>query len=124
MSAPTTSSKVSALLWLAGGKSNRVAAEAAGVSPTTVATWRRDPLFASELAEVTALYEEKPCDGDALVRRLDLAEQRLASASRARTVTVRVRPGTPPTQVAERVTRVVARAAVRHATARLKEAES
>ncbi|WP_020117568.1 hypothetical protein [Streptomyces canus] len=78
MSATTPASrKVSALLHLAGGQSNRVAAQAAEVSPSTVAGWKRNPVFASELAAVKALYEANPRDAQALLARLDEAEAKL-----------------------------------------------
>lgn len=83
-------SKVSALLWLAGGKSNRVAAEAAGVAPSTIAAWKKDPVFAAELAAVTEAYQARPQDAQLLLDRLDQAEQRFRPDARDGTVHVRV----------------------------------
>ncbi|WP_435613799.1 helix-turn-helix domain-containing protein [Streptomyces sp. 1222.5] len=57
---------MSAVLWLAAGKSQRAAAEAAGVSPGTVAQWRRD--------------------GRELLAQLDEVEKRLTPAAPARRV--------------------------------------
>jgi len=117
--------KVSALLQLAAGKSQRVAAEAAGVSAATVSTWCKQPLFAEELAALTALYGRKPLDGTALMDRLTEAEERLAPAPSAssgtRHVQVRVPAGTPESAVRRRVGRAVVRSLSREVAA-LKEA--
>jgi hypothetical protein len=78
MSTTPASRKVSALLYLAASKSNRVAAEAAEVSPGTVATWRKDPVFVAEVDAVRAVYEQRPQDAQLLLDRLDEAERRLA----------------------------------------------
>ncbi|WP_179165883.1 hypothetical protein [Streptomyces sp. Amel2xC10] len=108
MSTTAVGRKVDALLWLAGGKSNRVAAEAAGVAPSTVAGWKRDPVFAAELAAVKALYEERPQDGRALVARLEEAERRLAVRAAGP-----VRVVVPGGVSLRRVERLVSRAGVR-----------
>lgn len=106
--------KVSALLWLAGGKSNRVAAEAAGVSPSTVATWKRDPVFAAELDAVRAVYEQNPQDGRALVERLEQAEQRLtrkgpvAIGAGGTRVRVSIPPGASPRKTERLIARGIA----------------
>jgi hypothetical protein len=68
------------MLWLAAGRSLRVAAEAAEVSASTVAGWRRDPLFAAELEAVRAVYASRPLDGPRFLDRLEEAEGRLAAA--------------------------------------------
>src|SRR4051812_11512254 len=128
MSSTPIGRKVDALLWLAGGKSNRVAAEAAGVSASTITAWRRDPKFAAELAGLKPVYEGEAVDGGAFMDRLDEAGKRLApppsSGGRVRRVRVRVPAGTPPEEVRERAARAVKRAVVRDLTAALKRAES
>ncbi|MFF2384063.1 hypothetical protein [Streptomyces sp. NPDC058108] len=78
MTINTAAAKKTALLWLAAGRTTSVAAEAAGVRPSTVSSWRRNPVFAEELAAVKAVYEQRPQDADALMRRLEEAEQRFA----------------------------------------------
>ncbi|WP_405525236.1 hypothetical protein OG426_19465 [Streptomyces canus] len=122
MSASSVRAKVSALMWLAGGKSARVAAEAAGVAAGTVAAWRRDPVFAAELEAVAALYGKKPLDAAALMSRLVEAEKRLAPAASSgggvRRVRVRVPAGASPEVVRERARRAVGRAITRDVKAR------
>lgn len=128
MSSSNVQAKVSALMWLAGGKSARVAAEAAGVAAGTVAAWRRDPVFAAELEAVRAVYERKPLDGLALMSRLEEAEKRLAPASLSgggvRRVRVRVPAGASPEVVRERARRAVERAVARDEKARSAAAEA
>lgn len=70
--------KVDALLALAGGSSNRAAAEQAGVSPSTVAGWKRDDGFVRELDALKAVMERRPIDGLAVMEALDAAEARFA----------------------------------------------
>lgn len=113
MSITPAGRKVDALLWLAGGKSNRVAAEAAGVSPSTVAAWKRDPVFAAELAAVTALYNEDPQDGRALVARLDEAQRRLSPPEVTAGGGFRVQVSIPPGASARKVEQLTARAIAR-----------
>ncbi|MFE5218406.1 MULTISPECIES: helix-turn-helix domain-containing protein [unclassified Streptomyces] len=86
MTATPARDKVSAVLWLAAGKSQRAAAEAAGVSPGTVAQWRRDPVFAAEVERIRGAWEEQPRDGRELLAQLDEVEKRLTPAAPARRV--------------------------------------
>lgn len=127
MTIPNARAKVSAVLWLAGGKSQAAAAEAAGVSPSTISTWRKDPVFAAEVEATRLVYEHKPQDGAALMARLDEAEKRLTpatpSASGPRTVQVRVRPGESKARVRERVARAIGRDVARQAVEVLKAAD-
>ncbi|MEU0069543.1 hypothetical protein ABZ027_08360 [Streptomyces sp. NPDC006332] len=121
MTTKNVQARVTALLWLAAGKSQRVAAEAAGVSAATVSTWCKQPVFAEELAALTALYGRKPLDGAALMDRLTEAEKRFAPASSAsggtRQVRVRVPAGTPESEVRRRVGRAVVRSLAREVAA-------
>ncbi|MEU2300547.1 hypothetical protein ABZ584_24445 [Streptomyces antibioticus] len=125
MTATPANRKVDALLWLAGGKSNREAAEAAGVSPTTVAAWKRQPTFAAELAAVRALYEERPQDGRAIVGRLQEAKERLSPHAPKVVAggTFRVRVNIPPGSSARQREQLTARAIARGLRA-VREAES
>ncbi|MCX4699528.1 hypothetical protein [Streptomyces sp. NBC_01373] len=82
MSTTPAKRKADALLWLAGGKSNRVAAEAAGVAVSTVAAWKRDRVFAAELVAVRAVYEQVPRDAGVVLARLEEAERRLDPSGR------------------------------------------
>jgi len=121
MSSAPIGRKVDALLWLAGGKSNRVAAEAAGVAPSTVAAWKRDPKFAAELDDLKQMYEQKPLDGRAFMERLDEAARRLASRG---PVTVeggaaRVQVSIPAGASPERARRLIARGVARAVQASL-----
>ncbi|MFF9153834.1 helix-turn-helix domain-containing protein [Streptomyces sp. NPDC014846] len=86
MTATPARDKVSAVLWLAAGKSQRAAAEAAGVSPGTVAQWRRDPVFAAEVERIRRAWEEQPQDGRELLAQLDEVEARLTPAASTRRV--------------------------------------
>lgn len=115
MSTTPADRKVDALLWLAGGKSNREAAEAAGVTAGTVAAWKRQPAFAAELAAVKALYEERPQDGRAIVDRLQEAKERLAAAAGEVSADggFRVQVSIPPGSSARRVEQLTARAIAR-----------
>lgn len=78
MTATPAHRKAAAALQLAAGKSQRAAAEAAEVSPGTVARWLRDPVFAEVLEESRAFWEQKPVDGHALMALMDEVEKRLA----------------------------------------------
>ncbi|TXJ80677.1 hypothetical protein E2C11_11050 [Streptomyces lavendulae] len=115
MSATPVNRKVSALLYLAGGKSNRAAAEAAEVSPGTVAAWKRDPVFAAELAAVKAVHEQSPRDARALLARLDRAEQRLSAGGPVVAggggfrVAVSIPPGASPRKAEQLTARAIAR---------------
>ncbi|MEU0428517.1 helix-turn-helix domain-containing protein [Streptomyces canus] len=82
MSTTPVGARVDALLYLAGGRSTREAAEVAGVSVSTVAAWRRSPVFVEELAEVRALWEAEPLDAEALLVRLEAAGRRLGGRGR------------------------------------------
>ncbi|MFH9938548.1 hypothetical protein ACH4OT_04395 [Streptomyces murinus] len=115
MSSTPASRKVSALLYLASGKSNRAAAEAAEVSPGTVAAWKRDPVFAAELAAVKAVHEQEPRDARALLARLDQAEQRLAPGGPvvAEDGSFRVAVSIPPGASARKAEQLTARAVAR-----------
>ncbi|MFJ4201556.1 helix-turn-helix domain-containing protein [Streptomyces sviceus] len=127
MSSNPIGRKVDALLWLAGGKSNRVAAEAAGVSPSTVAAWKRDPQFAAELADLKQMYETKPLDGQAFMDRLDEAQKRLTPPTSpsvgVRQVRVRVPAGASPEEVRAQARRAVARAIARDMKATVRRVE-
>ena len=72
--------KVDALRALASGKSQRQAAEGAGVSPRTVSGWCREPAFAQELAALREVVERRPVDGNAIMAQLADAEARLTPA--------------------------------------------
>lgn len=125
MSATPIGDKVTALLWLAGGKSNRAAAEAAGVSPSTVAAWKRNPAFAAEVDAVRAVYEQRPQDAQLLLARLDEAERRL---TRGGPVVVeggrfRVTASIPAGVSARKVEQITARAIAKGLRA-VREAES
>ncbi|MEU5892521.1 helix-turn-helix domain-containing protein [Streptomyces sp. NPDC047461] len=128
MATTNVQAKVSALMWLAAGKSQRAAAEAAGVSPGTVSAWCRQPAFAEELAALRTLYGQKPFDGAALMDRLAEAEKRLAPArsakERVRKVRVRVPAGAPAEEVRAQARRAVARAVTRDVKAAIRRAES
>ncbi|NUV60658.1 hypothetical protein [Streptomyces sp. CAI-85] len=117
--------KVDALLWLAGGKSNREAAEAAGVTAGTVAAWKRQPTFAAELAAVKALYQERPQDGRAIVERLQAAKERLSPPAPKVVAggTFRVRVSVPAGTSARQRERLTARAIAAGLRA-VREAES
>lgn len=78
MTASSVRQKVDALLLLAGGSSNRAAADAAGVAPGTISAWRKNSVFAAELATVKAVVEQRPIDADAVMAALDAAEDRLS----------------------------------------------
>jgi hypothetical protein len=78
MTASSVRQKVDALLLLAGGSSNRAAADAAGVAPGTISAWRKNPVFAAELATVKAVVERRPIDADAVMAALVEAAARLA----------------------------------------------
>ncbi|MCX5170558.1 hypothetical protein OG616_21435 [Streptomyces antibioticus] len=125
MTATPANRKVDALLWLAGGKSNREAAEAAGVTAGTVAAWKRQPTFAAELAAVKALYEERPQDGRAIVDRLQEAKERLSPLTPKVVAggTFRVRVNIPAGASARQREQLAARAIARGLRA-VREAES
>lgn len=128
MSSTPIGRKADALLWLAGGKSNRVAAEAAGVSASTITAWRRDSKFAAELAELKQMYEAKPFDAGAFMDRLDEAGKRLApppsSGGGVRRVRVRVPAGASKEEVRARAAHAVQRAVAREVKAALRRTES
>jgi hypothetical protein len=120
MTSASRPDKTTALLWLAAGKTNRVAAEAAGASPSTVSEWRKNPAFAEELAALTELYGRKPLDGTALLARLEEARDRLAppaSTGGVRKVRVRVPAGTSQAEVRRRVARAAVRSLAREVPA-------
>ncbi|WNZ11484.1 helix-turn-helix domain-containing protein [Streptomyces sp. 11x1] len=124
MTATNPRDKASAVLWLAAGKSQRAAAEAAGVAPGTVGRWRRDPVFAAEVERMRAVWVEKSNDGLALLDHMDEVERRLRPGSPVRVeggrwhVTVSIPSGAS----ARRVERLTARAIARGMRA-LREAE-
>lgn len=124
MSTTPVRDKVSALLALAGGATNKAAAEAAGVSPGTVACWKRKPEFAAALADLRAVVARKPFDAVAVMAAADAAEERLTPASPVRVeggrwhVTVEIPSGAS----ARRVEQLTARAIARGMTA-LRKAE-
>ncbi|MFF7260660.1 hypothetical protein ACFZCL_10300 [Streptomyces sp. NPDC008159] len=115
MSATPVRDKVSALLTLAGGGTNKAAAEAAGVSPGTVAGWKRKPEFAAALADLQAAVGRRPFDAAAVMAAAEAAERRLSSGSAMRVeggrwhVTVEIPAGAS----ARRVERLTARAIAR-----------
>ncbi|MFF9036420.1 hypothetical protein ACF090_13220 [Streptomyces sp. NPDC014892] len=115
MSATPVRDKVSALMALAGGGTNKAAAEAAGVSPGTIATWRRKPEFAGALADLREVVARRPFDAVAVMAAADAAEQRLASGSAVRVeggrwhVTVEVPSGASARRVEQLTARAIAR---------------
>lgn len=126
MTINNAAAKSRALLWLAAGKTISVAAEAAGVAPSTVSSWRRNPVFTEELAAVKAVYEQHPQDVDALMRRLDEAEQRFAwkpGAVTLRGASAHVQVSVPAGATPRQVERLVARGVAKSLRA-LREAES
>lgn len=88
MTATHPRNKASAVLWLAAGKSQRAAAEAAGVSPGTVSQWLRNRVFAEEVERTRTVWAEKSKDGLALLDHLEEVERRLTPSP-----TVRVEGG-------------------------------
>lgn len=122
MSATPVRRKVDVLLSLAGGSSNRAAANAAGVSPGTVARWRKDRVFAAELVELRAVVGRRPLDADAVMSHLDEVERRLTpgpvlTGDGGWRVEVSIPAGSTPRQVERLEVRTIARAlrAVREA---------
>ncbi|MEH0627900.1 hypothetical protein [Streptomyces stelliscabiei] len=115
MSGTPVRDKVSALLTLAGGGTNKAAAEAAGVSPGTVAGWKRKPEFAAALADLRAVVGRKPFDAQALMDAADAAERRLRSGGPVRVeggrwhVTVEIPSGASPRRVEQLTARAIAR---------------
>ncbi|MFD4790539.1 hypothetical protein ACFWN1_26500 [Streptomyces sp. NPDC058459] len=115
MSTTPTTRKVAALLALAYGKPIRYAAGMAEVAPSTVSVWKKEPAFAAELAAVRQVYERDPRNWEALVARLDEAEQRLRPpgmhVDRGGTIRVRalIPAGSSPAQVRRLAGRAVAR---------------
>ena len=106
--------KVDALLSLAGGSSNRAASEQAGVSPSTVAGWKRDSGFVRELDALKAVMERRPIDGVAVMDALDAAEARLAPpAPRAVAGRTRVEVRVPADASPRKRQQIVARALAR-----------
>ncbi|QFZ74003.1 helix-turn-helix domain-containing protein [Streptomyces fagopyri] len=107
--------KASAVLWLAAGKSQRAAAEAAGVSPSTVRQWVTDPVFVAEVESTRVVYSQKPQDGRALVEHLAEVEARLApqGPERLRDGSVRVPVAVPAGASPRQQERAVARAIAR-----------
>lgn len=103
--------KAAAVMWLAAGKSQRAAAEAAGVASATVSQWRRDPVFAAEVERARAVWEQEPRDGRALMARLAEIEERLtpALAARAGGRRVRVQVSIPPRASARKIDQITAR---------------
>lgn len=116
MTATHPRNKASAVLWLAAGKSQRAAAQAAGVSPGTVSQWRRDPTFAEEVERTRAVYAEKSQDGLALLDHLEEVEQRLTPMSAVRVegggarVTVSIPAGASPARRRRLLARGLAKA--------------
>lgn len=117
--------KASAVLWLARGKSQNAAAMAAGVSPGTVSTWRRDPAFAAEVERIRAVCDANPHDGQLLMAQYDLAVKALTPASpvRAEDGSVRLSLSIPATATPRQRERLIARAVARGLRA-AQEAES
>jgi hypothetical protein len=114
MTATPVRRKVDALLKLAGGASNRAAADAAGVSPGTIARWRTDRVFAAELVELRAVVARRPLDADAVMARLGQAERRLTpgpvvSEGGGFRVQVSIPPGSSPRRVEQLTARAIAR---------------
>lgn len=117
--------KAAAVLWLAAGKSQKAAAETAGVSPGTVSQWLRNPTFAAEVEKTRAVYEQKPQDGAALLAHLDEVEKRLTPepAVRVDGARFRVRVEVPAGASRRKVEQITARAIARGLRA-VREAES
>lgn len=115
MSATNPRDKASAVLWLAAGKSQRAAAEAAGVSPGTVRLWRRDPVFVAEVERTRAVWAEKSKDGQALLDHMDEVERRLRPVSAVRVeggrfhVTVSIPSGSSRRRAEQLTARAIAR---------------
>ncbi|MEU6373939.1 helix-turn-helix domain-containing protein [Streptomyces sp. NPDC046909] len=107
--------KASAVLWLAAGRSQRAAAEAAGVSPGTVAQWRRDPVFAAEVERIRRIWEQDSKDWPGLLAELDEVERRLTPTPAVAVegdrwrVTVTVPPGASARKVEQLTARAIAR---------------
>jgi hypothetical protein len=115
MSRTPVRDKVSALLVLAGGGTNKAAAEAAGVSAGTVAGWKRRPEFAGALADLKAAVARRPFDAAAVMAAADAAEERLRSGSAVRVeggrwhVTVEIPSGASARRVEQLTARAIAR---------------
>lgn len=115
MTATHPRNKANAVLWLAAGKSQRAAAQAAGVSPGTVSQWLRNPVFAEEVERTRAAWAEKSQDGLALLDHLEEVEQRLAPKSAVRVegggfrVTVSIPAGASKRKAEQLTARALAR---------------
>lgn len=123
MSTTPVRRKVDALLQLAAGATNKAAAEAAGVSPGTVAAWKRDAAFVRELAALRQVARREPFDVAAMMATADEAATRLAppgpavNADGSVTIQVEYPAGTSPSRVQRLTARAIARglaAAERH----------
>ncbi|MEU8031942.1 hypothetical protein AB0C13_25400 [Streptomyces sp. NPDC049099] len=115
MSTTPVRRKVDALLQLAGGSTNTAAARAAGVSPGTVATWKKDPEFARETEALRRVVRREPFDAAAVMAAADEAAVRLAppgptvNADGSVTVRVSVPAGTSPSRARKLAARAIVR---------------
>uniref|UniRef100_A0AAU1I1H0 Helix-turn-helix domain-containing protein n=1 Tax=Streptomyces sp. NBC_00180 TaxID=2903632 RepID=A0AAU1I1H0_9ACTN len=80
MTATRPRDKATAVLWLAAGRSQRAAAEAAGVSAGTVREWRKNTVFAGEVERIRLVWERQSRDWPALLAELEEVERRLSPA--------------------------------------------
>ncbi|MEU3546281.1 helix-turn-helix domain-containing protein [Streptomyces longwoodensis] len=108
--------KVAAVLHLAAGRSQAAAAGVAGVSASTVAQWRKDPVFVAEVEATRVVWERRPHDADALLARLKEAEAALTPGGGGTVVgggparvEVRVPAGASPREVERRTARAIGR---------------
>lgn len=80
--------RADALLPLASGKTQKAVAEEVGVNPATISAWKRDRVFAAELARIKELVGRKPLDARAVLAALDVAADRLARSGPSGPVSV------------------------------------
>ncbi|KUN03951.1 hypothetical protein AQI95_21160 [Streptomyces yokosukanensis] len=115
MSATPARRKVDALLQLAAGSTNMAAARAAGVSPGTIAIWKKDPEFAREMDALRQVVRREPFDAAAVMAAAEDVEERLVPPGPrvhedgSVTVRVSIPSGTSPRKAERLTARAIAR---------------
>jgi hypothetical protein len=109
MSTTDLSRKADAVMSLARGLSRKEVAEQAGVAPSTVSAWLRNPAYAAEVAALKAVIEVKPLAPAKVLEALQACHDRIRGPVPG-TVTVSIPAGASARKRRQLLARGIARA--------------